>query len=75
MSGGAGYKLQSDVRVLNEDAKVSKVIDFEVSCRKSDLVIACLDPMEASHVLSIPLSFQRSTDVLCWPGERMVSIL
>lgn len=55
---------------LDCDTKVCELIEYDLSCCKNDLILACFDPHDAHHILNIPLSSRRPKDEILWHCEK-----
>lgn len=64
LPANSSHRVLSPIQILDENAKVSELIDKEREEWKSDLVKQLLCPTEADLVLSIPLSIKLPPDKL-----------
>ena len=65
LPANSSHRVLSPIQILDENAKVSELIDKEREKWKSDLVKQLLCPIEADLVLSITLSIKL-------PPEKLV---
>lgn len=66
----SGFKVRSQVSVLDVNATVSELIDPDTKQWRRDLVFSCFNRYEAQQVLNIPISQRLPEDTLIWHWER-----
>lgn len=60
----------SPPNLLEEDARVVELIDYENFCWNETLVQGCFFPFETAQVLSILLTMTIKDDIFCWQESR-----